>query len=153
MAFLLFLLPYSSVPGTVFPFWCLLQSFLIRHISAHKNLAENPEQHFYVTLLLDGKLPAPAPHSSSLIILALPYFCMRLIYLKENILIFGFIFSLFIIFLHMLPLTLLRMYTDRVCTCYLLVASLLALCVVHSCSVPLTLKSGILETSRCDFST
>lgn len=64
--FLLFLLPYSSVPGTVLPFWCLLQSFLIRHMSAHKNHIENPEQHFYVDLLLGGKLPPPAPHSSPL---------------------------------------------------------------------------------------
>lgn len=39
LAFLLFLLAYSSVPGTVFPFWCLLQSFLIRHISGHKGLS------------------------------------------------------------------------------------------------------------------
>lgn len=117
----------------MFPFWCLSQSFLIRHISAHKNLVENPKHR--AALLCNPtagwQAATSCPHSSPLT----DHFGTALLwpetYLKGNILLFGVKFSLIIIFPQMLPLTLLRMlrmYADRVCTCYLLVGIMLFLC-------------------------
>lgn len=137
--------------------------FLIRHISAHKNLIENPKHR--AALLCNPtagwQAATSCPHSSPLTDHFGTAFNMRFIYLNLLILLFGVKFSLMIIFPQKLPLSLLRMlrmHADYVCTCDLLLGIMSFLCwhcmyVVCSCSVALTLKSGISEASRCHFST